>query len=50
MTAPTDMSEGHLNCSGLEKMIVDAKDRSSKVFCQAASAEENAPRLSASTS
>jgi hypothetical protein len=44
------MSEGHLNWSGREKMMVDAKDRSSKAFCQAASTVENAPRLSASTS
>lgn len=49
-TAMTEIMAGHLNCSGRKKMIVDAYENNSKAFCHAASTEENAPRLSASTS
>jgi hypothetical protein len=49
-TATILISMGHRNWSGLEKMIVDAKESSSNKFWNAASTVENEPRCEASTS
>lgn len=46
-TAPQLTRTGYLKVLGLEKTMVDAKDRSSNRFCSAISAAENLPRWAA---